>query len=363
MFVVVVQQLARRLEGGADALAYVAVAALAVLVWMCWLNQTFLMNMAPARSGAEVVLTLASMAGVGVVAISLAPSQPWTPGLFALGYAVARVALWPLWRRVAASRPAGAWRETWATPTLFGPGLAVGWLASVLLPPPAVYVAWAVLVGVETVLLVQGLPRYAYRGDHLTERAELFVLVLLGDSIIELFLSVTVASPPAAWWVAAVAFVATCAVWALYFDLGARVPALRRDPSRTTGGFVRDVVVGAHLLLLVGLVLVAVGFRSAIEAAEVRPSGTATAACLGAGFVLVLLAQGATALRARYAPRWVAVWVLPGAVVAAGAGVAGASWPTAAVPVVCLGAVLGALATGYALVGRGLLVVARTPAA
>lgn len=353
VFVVGVQQLARRLETQGDLAIYLVNSALAALIWFCWLNQTLLMNQVSARGGRETALVLTSMSGVGVIAVSLSHDAEWVPFTFAAGYALARVALWPIWRSISTNFPRPSWRERWITPTLFGPGLAAAWLASALLPAPAIYVAWGALLLTEAVVLVQGLPSAAYRGDHLVERAELFVLILLGDSVIEVVLTITVDSSTLAWIVAGIAFLGTCAIWAIYFELGVAVPALRRYSKRTTGGFVRDVVVTAHLALLLGLVLIAAGFRSAIETADNDVAPPPAVGGLGGGLALLLVAQCGMAIRCGFDWRWTTLWGAPALGIAVAILLWGQAWPTLAVACLASTSVGIFLALGYALVRSG----------
>ncbi|WP_106814530.1 low temperature requirement protein A [Microbacterium timonense] len=308
VFVVVIQQLSVRVESGAAVADYLAVAGLTVAIWLCWLNQLLLMNQLAARNGMEVTLVLIAMAGLGVIAISFGDPAVWDPRLFVIGYVAARTALWPLWSRTPV-------RRTLWTPFVFGPVLALLWLVTLALPPVLMPAAWVILVAVEVSIVVTGLPSVAHNAGHLTERAGLFVLILLGDCIAETVTALEPASPAPVWFAAAAAFVTTCVVWVNYFMLGPY--AARRSTSRAAPEYVRDVILLAHLLLVLGLLLLAAGFNSAIDHATTAPAPAAARIGICSGLLLILCGQALMSVRSGVPLRRTASWFLPLALIVA----------------------------------------------
>jgi low temperature requirement protein LtrA len=302
VFVIVIQQLSGRAESSTTAADYLAVGGLTVAIWLCWLNQLLLMNQLTARKGGEVALVLVAMTGLGVIAISLGDPAAWDPLLFVIGYVAARIALWPLWSLTTV-------RRTLWTPFVFGPVLAALWLATLALPPALMQAMWVILVAAEVSIVITGLPSVAHDAGHLTERAGLFVLILLGDCIAETVTAVAPTSSAPAWLAAAAAFATTCVVWVNYFVLGPY--AMGRATSRATPGYVRDVILFAHLLLVLGLLLLAAGFNSAIDRATTSPAPGAARIGICSGMLLILCGQAILSVRSGVPARRTASWFVP----------------------------------------------------
>ena len=98
-----------------------------MLVWFAWFNVTALTNVRGGIGPRGRPLMFASMAGVGVLALGVEPLIDGHPWLFAVGYVIARTAVWPLWW--SGRRGAGAMR-----PLLWGPGVSALWLLTPLVP-------------------------------------------------------------------------------------------------------------------------------------------------------------------------------------------------------------------------------------
>lgn len=306
VFVVIIQQLSRRAETASEPADWLAIGGLTAAIWLCWINQLLLMNQVPARSAREVVLVLVAMAGLGVIAVSLGP-EGWDSRLFVLGYVVARTALWPQWSRTRI-------RQGVHRPFIFGPVLAVLWLTTLTLPPPLMICAWVLLLAIEVSILVTGLPSAAHDAPHLSERAGLFILILLGDCVAETVLALAPTSHPQAWVVAGTCFLTTSLLWVVYFVLAPSL--LGRPTSRAAPGYVRDVILVGHLLFVLGLLLLAAGFGAAVAHAVAPAAISSVRAGLFVGTVLILLALAVMSARAIRSLREVPVWCLALAAVA-----------------------------------------------
>lgn len=320
VFVVVVQQLTQLLHGSPGVPEVLLTAALTLLVWACWLNVTLLTNIAGGVPDRYRPLVFLSMGGVGVIAVSIPGVTTSSSWLFALGYAVARIAVWPLW---VINR--GPVRRSWLAPTLFGPGLGVAWLVSIVVPAPARWWFWAALLALELATVVSGVPHARRDAGHMIERVGLFVMIVLGESVAVLILSVGAGASLAEWSVAGIAFATICALWWVYYDLGSRASSsVRRDRS---GVVFRDVLVAGHYLFVLSLVLVAAGLGGAIQhASDARLPGP-TVALVAGGTGLFYVAQALTVLRYGARPRLVVTWSGLGIVVSAAVTWLGAAWP------------------------------------
>ena len=131
VFVVVIEQITHRLHGDPSVPTLFGTAGLVVLVWTLWFNVTALSNISHGIVRWARIPVLASMAGVGVVALGIGELGHGAPWLFLAGWAIARTAVWPVWAVGRRRRGMGPWR-----PFLFGPGLGILWLGTGFVPEP-----------------------------------------------------------------------------------------------------------------------------------------------------------------------------------------------------------------------------------
>jgi low temperature requirement protein LtrA len=233
--------------------------------------------------------------------------------LFPLSYLAVRVVGIGLQWRLAGGDP--EWLKSVRIWTL---GSSVGLLA----------VAAAVLLASEYRFLALGIAALADVGaalragrnewriypKHFSERHGLFVIIVLGESLIAAGVSAGAQEIDAAvLTVTITAVAATCALWWTYFGWvkEALEEGLTAQTPSVIGRFARDVYSFAHFPLIFGVV----GFAVSIEAAVAHPKDALPGPVLAALVIGVSLIVGATAaalLRAsRQVPpvRWVAIVV------------------------------------------------------
>jgi low temperature requirement protein LtrA len=160
------------------------------------------------------------------------------------------------------------------------------WLVSVLVPEPYRYLLWAAGMVVELSAPWLGrrqIARAPIHASHMTERFGLFTLIVIGESVISVAQGAAgVDWEPATLAVAVVGFLAVACLWWIYFEyIGALAIRSVLDGLRFTY---------AHLPLLAGLVSVAVGTELAVVQAAAGELERATAAALGGGTAMYLLA-------------------------------------------------------------------------
>lgn len=149
---------------------------------------------------------------------------------------------------------------------------------------------------------VPGLPRvdasaWNVQTSHFAERYGLFVIIALGESIVITGDTVSKEALTTATSLAfAGAFLATGALWWLYFAASSRMAEqhLDRAPNRTTA--VRDAYTYLHALLIAAIVIVAVGDELVI-AHPTEALETAELVAVVAGPALYLLVHTAIRLR------------------------------------------------------------------
>jgi len=241
-------------------------------MWWGWVGVTVFGNAAGTRiDTAQVRLVLFGVAG-SALAMAVAIPTAYAAGslLFASGYTVLRLILW------AAMRPLRFYGTGWMDP--FAVALFVSaplFLVGALLGGGGQVVLWllATLVEIATPwLLSEKLKELVFETAHLPERFGLFMLIMLGETIVaaggsasghgDLSLGVL--------GVLGLGFLLTVALWWTYFHYGA---SAARHALRTTSlqaRIVREVFSYAHLMYVVGLVCVAVGLEKVLA----HPSGT-----------------------------------------------------------------------------------------
>jgi len=270
------------------------------LLWGTWSGYTWLGNHSRADKGLLRAGMVLAMAAMFVVALTIPEAWQDMPG--GLSGPVVLVCAYVLVRwvhltvyAVAASGDAGLRHQiaiTWL-PQLAGAALLLcgallgGW-AQVLLFTLALLVDWA------------GIYLTARHGDwrlrspvHLAERHGLFIILVLGESVVAIGVGATDQPIGVPLVVAAVLGVgAAVCLWWLYFD--AVAPAAQSRLVEVRGGAQVSLAVDAytygHFPLVAGIVLVALGVEGVVaHAGESRPLGAFYALSLFGGAALYLV--------------------------------------------------------------------------
>ncbi len=188
------------------------------------------------------------------------------------------------------------------------------WAAGAAVDGPARTALWLVAVVIDyggplALFRVPGLPRvdasaWTVQTSHFAERYGLFVIIALGESIVTTGDAVGKAPLTTATSVAfAGAFLATGALWWLYFATASRMAEhhLQTAPNRTTAA--RDAYTYLHAVLIAGVMVAAVGDELVI-AHPTEPLQTAELIAVVAGPALYLLAHTAIRLRLAGSISW-----------------------------------------------------------
>ncbi len=189
VFVVAISLLASQLAHGIETGHAVASTGSYLLVffaiWWAWMNFTWFASAYDTDDVPYRLLTLVQMGGVLVLAAGVPAAFEHVDFVaVTVGYAIMRVALMAQWIRAAVEHPAG--RAT-AVRYAVGVGLVqVGWILRLLLPD-----VWAFSASVLLALLEVCVPLWAERrgvtswhAHHIAERYGLFVLIMLGESVL-----------------------------------------------------------------------------------------------------------------------------------------------------------------------------------
>jgi len=322
VFVVVVAQLTERIESEPGPVSMLVVAGLFLAVWAAWNNTTLYGNIAGELPRRWRPLIFVSMAGVATMAVAIPSIDGGGQVIFAIGYALARTAMWPLWTRV--HERLG--RFSLVGQAVYGPGLAAGWILSIALPSPWRIGLWALLLLLEIIPTIIRLPAAPQDKAHMSERVGLFVMIVLGESVLELIRSITHHVTAEAWVVGGLGFAVVCALWWRYFEITGEIRTqLDTSASRR---ILRDIMVGAHYAFVLALIFLAAGLGGAILSSSEPHLPDDLRVLLITGLALYEAAQVLMALRlGGTRPRWVLLGLLPTAVACLVLALAAAFWP------------------------------------
>jgi low temperature requirement protein LtrA len=198
-------------------------------------------------------------------------------------------------------------------------------ITAIFLPPKLRFAALGAAALLDVVAAVRaGRGEWRLFAGHFSERHGLFVIIVLGESLIAAGVTVTDQSLSVRLVLVAVTAVAgSCALWWTYFGWAkdALEERMRSQPPQTIGRFARDVYSFAHFPLIFGVI----GFAISIEEAIAHPTDPLSfsgvlALCLGVGLIV-----GSTALALKLArvhvpaARWWAIVVFLAAIPVLGA--------------------------------------------
>ena len=222
--------------------------AIALVVFAMWLSTTLVFNRLPADTTGRRLFVIAQMIALVMSVASMESSDriDGDVGIIALGVAMLILAaMWEFIRRVALdASPADR-----LTVVAFLVG-ALFLLSAALLPDPlneAVFCTGA-LIGFAPMFVMQ-IPRLCATGQidmhHLVERLGGLVLIMLGETFLEMAVLFTKGGNPRIFGVLLVLVLITI-VWWQYFTY-VTAPAIRRSGARL------QVVLLGHALLILGL--------------------------------------------------------------------------------------------------------------
>ncbi|GHF53996.1 low temperature requirement protein LtrA [Deinococcus metalli] len=267
VFVVAVDQVARRLEGGVTGSAVVGFLVLSVPVWWAWVGYVYYVDRFGTDDLSDRLVTLVKMGLALTLALRAQDALGAGAAGFALAYGAFRLVLALSYAHAARAAPQARGASSRFA---LGYGLAaLLWLVSAVVPAPGCFWLWgaAFLVDVGTPLVLAGWNvRFPPNTGHLQERFGNFTLIVLGESTVGVVEGLRQQTQGPAAGIAALALLLAFAVWWVYFETsdGAPVQAVREG---RTGPY--NVWLYAHLPFTVGIGAGAMGVMHAIrEAAQ-----------------------------------------------------------------------------------------------
>jgi low temperature requirement protein LtrA len=270
-------------------------------IWWVWIYTTWVLNrLDPERIEVRGLLFALMTAG-----LFLSMSIPQAFGERGLTFARAFIAM-QLGRSLfmfVVSKGNALLRGTYLRIAIWFCASAIFWIAGALADPHHGRLQlWAIALAIEyagplTGLYVPGLGRdtttnWTVKGGHIAERCGLFVIICLGETLL-----VSGATFSGMEWTTpgTVAFLSSLAgaigLWWVYFHVGFRRGAHQIEHSDDPGRLARLAFTYAHIPIVAGIVLTAVGAERSI-AHPADPANLAEAASVLGGVAMFLAGNG-----------------------------------------------------------------------
>jgi low temperature requirement protein LtrA len=270
-------------EGHAGVVAFLQVF---FAIWWAWMNFTWFASSYDTDDVSYRLLTMVQMAGVLVLAAGAPAAAAGDYSVVPFGYLIMRVGLSGQWLRAAYEHPAGR-----RTALRYAGGiltLNVGWILALLLADLALPL-FVVLVVLElAVPLWAERPRNTnWHPHHIAERYGLFVIILLGESVLAASRGVQKAIADGDLGssfvlVAGAGLVLLFALWWLYFLHPAGAGLSERRAYSYRWGYL-------HYFLFAALAAIGAGLEVAVEQAAHHTTSTAVGYAIAIPVAVFLL--------------------------------------------------------------------------
>ncbi|WP_040810932.1 low temperature requirement protein A [Nocardia concava] len=259
------------------------------IMWWSWVGTTLAVHGVEDSNGQRIFLFACGLC-MFVMAITAphAFAGHAQPVVLAVAHLVLRLLLWWEMQRKRAFSQAGTF-GSWVNPFTVSVVAALILVVATLVPEGAprdgLWIFAVALMFGGPALLARRLETVQFGATHLPERFALFVIIALGETVASVGSRAAEAHLGVTSWIAVVLiFLLGCALWWLYFAYGFSAVEHSLRTNQVRGRVVRDVLSYGHMLLVIGLVLVAVGASAMVE----HPTATAH------GAIGYLLPLGAT---------------------------------------------------------------------
>jgi low temperature requirement protein LtrA len=280
VFVFAVTQLSHHLLGHHTIAGALQTLAMFLAVWWAWVYTAWATNwLDPDRPPVRLKLTI-----VMLFSLVLSSAIPGAFGDYGLHFALAYVAI-QVGRTAYTAWAKGEWErgrsKNLTRATVYFIVSAPLWLAGGLEEDPTYRLAWwAAALALEYAgpllfFVVPGLGRstpeeWNISGAHMAERCALFIIISLGEGILVTGATFAELEPR---WPAILAFLsaflASVAMWWIYFDVGARRGSELIEHDRTPGLIGRAAYTYGHIPIVAGIIVLAV----ADEQVLIHPTG------------------------------------------------------------------------------------------
>ena len=285
VFVVAVAQLAEQLAEHHEGRGLFEFLVLFVPVWWAWTGFTYYANRFDTDDLVYRLLCLTAMFAVAALATNVHHAFSGGADGFALAYVSVRLVILILYARAIRYVADARALAIWYF-SAFALAVVI-WLFSVAASPPARWWLWALALSLEISAPLVGwrlIPRAPIHPTHIPERYGLLTIIVLGESVFAVVIGVVDAQWKTESVLAALGgFVVAAAPWWIYFEFVDSEAVVRT----LVGGLTYTYV---HFPLIAGVAALGVGVKLAILAAAGKSEYEGTGWILCAGLALAMFA-------------------------------------------------------------------------
>jgi low temperature requirement protein LtrA len=269
-----------------------------LVVWWSWNYTTWVTNELDTESILVRLLLIALMLASLLMAVAIPDAFGDRALLFAGSYVAIQVGR-HLFLTFAAAGPGTIERERAGRILAWFVAAGVLWIAGALVEGEARVALWLLALALDyggpmVTFRIPGLPRlapeaWAVGTEHFAERFGLFVIIALGETIVLTGATTSDLELDAARIVAfCMAFLATAALWWLYFTSVARIAQRRLELSENRTLLARDAYTYLHVFLVAGVIVSAVGDELVIaHPTDILPAPEVAAVVAGPAIYLL----------------------------------------------------------------------------
>jgi low temperature requirement protein LtrA len=269
-----------------------------LVVWWSWNYTTWVTNELDTESIPVRLLLIALMLASLLMAVAIPDAFGDRALLFAGSYVAIQVGR-HLFLTFAAAGPGTIERERAGRILAWFVAAGVLWIAGALVEGEARVALWLMALALDyggpmVTFRIPGLPRlapeaWAVGTEHFAERFGLFVIIALGETIVLTGATTSDLELDAARIVAfCMAFLATAALWWLYFTSVARIAQRRLELSENRTLLARDAYTYLHVFLVAGVIVSAVGDELVIaHPTDILPAPEVAAVVAGPAIYLL----------------------------------------------------------------------------
>jgi low temperature requirement protein LtrA len=305
IFVLAVGRLAHLIVAEPEAASVWKALGLFVTLWWTWIGFAVLYNRLGADAPAQRLLFLAGSVPMGVAAVALDPASEGDSTVFAVSMAVTRLVL------AGAHGGGGGPRDLLRARIARAYALsALLFLVSLALPGPWRYVLWAIAIAAESGALLEDdreasrhlrqrggrtaealqamaptRPGEALDPHHFAERFGLFLIILLGEVVVEAGAGSVHVDTTGGWAALVASMILAGALWWLYFDSAADINLRVLELSGGSPTIARTIFAVGHMLPAFSLLMIAAGVGLMLE--QDTPHIAYSLASLGLGIYLL----------------------------------------------------------------------------
>lgn len=273
VFVFAITQVSHYLLYHFSPLGAVETGLMFLAIWWVWIYTTWVLNILDPENGRVRMLLFAMMVGGLFLSMAVPKAFDERGWVFGLAYGLMQVGRTVfMWR---ATRDDPLRKASYDRILIWISAAAALWVVGGFLPAEWRLAVWALALAVDYAAPVVGywLPgrgseqsaNWKINGGHMAERCGLFVIICLGETLLvsgATFADMDWNGPGIAAFLASIGL--TIAMWWVYFHIGHHRGAHHIEHSDNPGRIARMSYTYAHIPIVAGVVLSAVGAERAI---------------------------------------------------------------------------------------------------